>query len=136
MEPWSTVGSLRLRVLRFALGLGHVAGDEILLTGPRQVQRDSLPPLRPVTNKELILLAPRGIDMTVCDLEVKSTRNRYRELMIIRSASSKGYIGSNLVLSPGQYAPTVSRGSPLLSLDVPATRRGKLDRLPEQTVLG
>lgn len=36
----------------------------------RQVQRDFLPPLRPVTNKELIRLAPRGVDMTVYDLEV------------------------------------------------------------------
>jgi hypothetical protein len=32
------------------------------------MQRDFLPPLYPVTNKELILLAPQ--DMTVRDLEV------------------------------------------------------------------
>jgi len=34
----------------------------------RQMQRDFLLPLHPVTNKELILLAPQ--DMTVHDLEV------------------------------------------------------------------
>ena len=32
------------------------------------MQRDFLPPLYPVTNKELVLLAPQ--DMTVHDLEV------------------------------------------------------------------
>jgi len=41
-----------------------------------QMQRDSLPPLYPVTNKELILLAPQ--DMTVRDLEV----NRHETLTI------------------------------------------------------
>ncbi|KAF9781374.1 hypothetical protein BJ322DRAFT_1080688 [Thelephora terrestris] len=34
-----------------------------------RMQRDFLPPLRPVTNKELVQLAPRGMGMTVYDLE-------------------------------------------------------------------
>ena len=39
------------------------------------MHRDFLPPLRPVTNKELIQLAPRGVHMTVYDLEVKPAYN-------------------------------------------------------------
>ena len=66
------------------------------------MQRDFLLLLHPVTNKELILLAPQ--DMTVHDLEVTpwgNPCNRHRSLIFIRPASSKGYIylGSDFIFS-------------------------------------